>query len=73
MQGTDNQDIKDSVSENKNGCQANVLDSCIVTYGAVLRLELDDIPRLTAFINSLPNAKIIYSMKGVGHIRLVKE
>lgn len=53
--------------------QPTVLDSCIVTYGSVLHIELYDIPKLLAFIRTLPNAKLIYSMKGVGNIRLVKD
>lgn len=73
MQGTSNRDIKDSVSDSKNRYQAEDFDSCLVTYGSVIHIELEDIPRLQAFIRSLPNAKIIYSMKGIGRIRLVKE
>jgi len=53
--------------------QPTVLDSCIVTYGSVLHIELYDIPKLLALIRTLPNAKLIYSMKGVGNIRLVKD
>ncbi len=77
MQGTADCNTKDSVSITDADTQASeqvtVLDSCIVTYGSIVHIEVTDIPRLQAFIRTLPNAKIIYSMKGLGNIRLVKD
>ena len=77
MNATSNQDKYDSVpqegSDTQASNQATVLDSCVVTYASVLHIELDDIPKVLAFIRTLPNAKLIYSMKSVGAIRLVKD
>lgn len=77
MQGTAHSNIKTSVSVTDADTQASeqvtVLDSCIVTYGSIVHIEVTDIPKLQAFIRTLPNAKIIYSMKGLGNIRLVKD
>lgn len=48
-------------------------DTCVVTFGSVVHIELDDIPRLLSFIRTLPNSRIIYTMKGLGNVRLVRE
>ncbi len=48
-------------------------ESCIVSFGMVAQLELEDIPRVLKYIQKLPNSRIIYQTKGLGHIRIVKE
>lgn len=50
-----------------------VKESCIVSFGMVAQLELEDIPRVLKYIQRLPNSRIIYQTKGLGHIRIVKE
>jgi len=50
-----------------------VKESCIVSFGMVAQLELVDIPRVLKYIQKLPNSRIIYQTKGLGHIRIVKE
>lgn len=50
-----------------------VEDSCIVNCGMVLQIEVDDIPRLLRYTRRLPNSKVIYHTKSLGHLRIVKE
>lgn len=50
-----------------------VKESCVVSFGMVAQLELEDIPRVLKYIQRLPNSRIIYQTKGLGHIRIVKE
>jgi len=50
-----------------------IKESCIVSFGMVAQLELEDIPRVLKYIQRLPNSRIIYQTKGLGHIRIVKE
>jgi len=76
MYGTADHDIKDSVRDKNPDNQASerdISDSCIITFGSIVHIEVEDIPKLQAFIRTLPNARIIYSMKGLGNIRLVKD
>lgn len=47
--------------------------SCLVTCGLVLRMELDDIPKLIRYARKLQNSQIIYHTKSLGHLRIVKE
>lgn len=47
--------------------------SCLVTCGLVLRMELDDIPKLIRYAKRLHNAQVIYHTKSLGHLRIVKE
>jgi len=47
--------------------------SCVVNFGMVAQVELEDIPRLLKYVQKLPNSRIIYQTKGLGHIRIVKE
>lgn len=61
---------KTSLSQNRAD---EIKESCIVSFGMVAQLELEDIPRVLKYIQRLPNSRIIYQTKGLGHIRIIKE
>lgn len=70
MNETVEEAYKTSPSQNQ---AEEVKESCIVSFGMVAQLELEDIPRVLKYIQRLPNSRIIYQTKGLGHIRIVKE
>lgn len=70
MNGTVGEVYKSSPAQDRAD---EVKESCIVSFGMVAQLELEDIPRVLKYIQSLPNSRIIYQTKGLGHIRIVKE
>lgn len=60
-------------SEHSPGGKLGSAECCRVNYALVVRVDVEDIPGIVRFIQSLPGSKIVYQAKSLGRMTIVRE